>query len=205
MKILAFNGSPRQNGVVAGGINVMKGELEKQGICVEVIHAGNKSIHGCMACRKCKEISRCVIEGDIVNECFEKIQTADGLILGSPVYYGGIAGTFKSFLDRLFYPQPDMKYKVGACVVSLRRTGGIAAFHQINNYFNLAGMIITPGVYWDVIHGNNQGELAADQEGYQIMEIQGRNMAWLLKTLEEGKKEFVPPKPVERVRTDFIR
>jgi multimeric flavodoxin WrbA len=126
------------------------------------------------------------------------------VILGSPVYYGGVAGTFKSFLDRLFFPGPDMRYKVGATVVSLRRTGGIATFHQLNNYLNLAQMIITPGVYWEVIHGNNLEEMVQDIEGLQIMEVQGRNMAWLLKSLAAGKKEFPPPDPVERKRTNFI-
>jgi multimeric flavodoxin WrbA len=158
-----------------------------------------------MDCRKCRSLKRCAIEGDQVNYCFEKIQVADGLILGSPVYYGGVAGTFKSFLDRLFFPGPDMKYKVGATVVSLRRSGGISTFHQLNNYFNLTQMIITPGVYWDVIHGNNQKELAEDEEGLQIMEIQGRNMAWLIKTLAAGKKEIPPPLPLQRKRTNFIR
>jgi len=205
MKVIAFNGSPHADGSVAGGISIMKKELEKGGVSVELIHVGDKSIHGCTACRNCAALKRCVIEGDPVNECFEKIKSADGVILGCPVYYGGIAGTFKSFLDRLFYPGPDMRYKVGATVVSLRRSGGIAAFHQLNNYLNLAQMIITPGVYWDVIHGAAEHELSEDMEGVQIMEVQGRNMAWLLKALASGKKEFPPPAPVERIRTNFLR
>ena len=205
MKVIAFNGSPHHDGVVAKGISVMKAELEKEGISVEAIHVGDKIIRGCMACRNCITLGRCAITGDLVNECFEKIIGADGVILGSPVYYGGVAGTFKSFLDRLFYPRPDMKYKPGATVVSLRRTGGIAAFHQLNNYMNLAQMIITPGAYWEVIHGNTPEELAEDEEGLQLMEIQGRNMAWLLKTLAAGRKEIPPPPQAERKRTNFVR
>jgi len=206
MKVIAFNGSPHEDGVVAGGISVVKRELEKEGISVEVIHVGNKNIHGCMDCHKCRTaLKQCTISGDLVNECSEKMKAADGVILGSPVYYGGVAGTFKSFLDRLFFPGPNMAYKVGATVVSLRRTGGITTFHQLNNYFNLAQMVITPGVYWDVIHGNTAEELAQDEEGLQIMEIQGRNMAWLLKALAAGKKEIAPPPRVERKRTNFIR
>jgi multimeric flavodoxin WrbA len=204
MNVVALNGSPHHDGVVAGGIAVMKTELEKEGISVEVVNVGDKNIHGCIDCRKCKTSGRCVIAGDPVNECFEKINAADGLILGSPVYYGGVAGTFKSFLDRLFFPGPDMRYKVGATVVSLRRTGGLATFHQLNNYLNLAQMIITPGVYWEVIHGNSVQEMVQDIEGLQIMEVQGRNMAWLLKSLAAGRKEFPPPAPVERKRTNFI-
>ena len=205
MKVTAFNGSPHPDGVIAKGISVMKGELEKEGISVEVVHVGDKVIRGCMACQSCKTQGRCVTAGDPVNECFEKLIFADGVILGSPVYYGGVAGTFKSFLDRLFFPGPDMKYKVGATVVSLRRSGGITTFHQLNNYLNLAQMIITPGVYWEVIHGNTPQELAGDEEGLQIMEIQGRNMAWLLRALAAGKKEIPPPPPLERIRTNFIR
>jgi len=207
MNVIAFNGSPHEDRVVATGISVMKRELEREGISVEVIHVGNKSIRGCMDCWKCRTAAsgHCAITGDPVIECSEKMKAADGVILGTPVYYGGVAGAFKCFLDRLFFPGPKMSYKVGATVVSLRRSGGIATFHQLNNYFNLAQMIITPGVYWDVIHGNTAEEVLKDEEGLQIMEIQGRNMAWLLKALAAGKKEIAPPPLPERKRTNFIR
>jgi len=204
MNVIAFNGSPHRDGVVASGIGIMKKELEKEGISVELIHVGDKGIRGCIDCRKCREIGHCAVEGDIVNECYEKIQKADGVILGSPVYYGSIAGTFKCFLDRLFFPGPDLRYKVGATVVSLRRSGGITTFHQLNNYLNLAQIVITPGLYWEVIHGNSPEELAQDEEGLQLMEVQGRNMAWLIKALAAGKKEISPPAPVKRNRTNFI-
>ncbi|MDR1902958.1 MAG: flavodoxin family protein [Treponema sp.] len=205
MKVIAFNGSPHEGGVVAKGISLMKEELEKDGIEVEAVHAGNKLIRGCMDCGKCRELKRCAISGDLVNECFEKMNSADGVILGSPVYYGGIAGTFKSFLDRLFFPGAAMQYKAGSTVVSLRRTGGITTFHQLNNYLNLAQMIITPTVYWDVIHGNNADEALQDEEGIQIMRITGRNMAWLLKTLAAGRKTISLPTVEPRKRTNFIR
>jgi len=206
MKVIALNGSPHHDGVVAGGISIMKGELEKEGISFEVIDVGNKSIRGCLDCRKCKTThpGKCAIDGDLVNECRDRVNAADGIILGCPVYYGGVAGTYKSFLDRLFFSGLDMKYKVGAIVVSLRRTGGISTFHQLSNYFSLNQIILTPSVYWQVIHGNNPAELAEDEEGGQIMEIQGRNMAWLLKTLASGRKEVALPPPVERKRTNFI-
>ena len=205
MKVIAINGSPLNDGVIARGIAVMAAELSKENIETEIIHVGDKNIHGCMGCRKCNELKRCVITGDPVQEAFEKIQAADGLILGSPVYYGGIAGTCKSFLDRLFFPAPDMSYKIGATVISLRRSGGIAAFHQLTNYFFLAQMIMAPGIYWNIIHGNSAEEVMEDLEGLQIMEAQGRNMAWLIKTIEAGKKEVPLPAPLsERKRTNFI-
>ena len=205
MKVIAFNGSPHSDRGVAQGIAVMKGELEKEGISVEVVHVGNKNIQGCLDCRKCMELKRCVIEGDLVNEALEMLKTADGIILGSPVFYSGVAGTFKCFLDRLFFSRPDLKFKAGATVVSVRRTGGVAAFHQLNNYFNLAQVIITPGVYWNVIHGRSQQEFAQDVEGNGIMETQGKNMAWLIKTLAAGKKEVPLHEQPKRVLTNFIR
>ena len=205
MKVIAFNGSPHDDGVVAKGISIMKDELETQGITVEVMNIGAESIHGCTDCRRCRELKKCVINDDPVNEAFRRMQNADGIILGCPVYYGSIAGTFKCFLDRLFFPGPDMKFKVGATVVSLRRTGGISTFHQLNNYFNLAQIIITPGVYWDVIHGNTSNEAMMDMEGIQIMEIQARNMAWLMKILAAGSRDVPFPPPVtDRKRTNFI-
>ncbi|MDR1863320.1 MAG: flavodoxin family protein [Treponema sp.] len=205
MKVIAFNGSPHTGGVVAKGISVMAGALEREGIETGIVTVGNRSIRGCMDCRKCKDTGKCVID-DEVNSWREEALGAEGIILGSPVYYGGIAGTFKCFLDRFFFPGPDLRYKAGASVVSLRRSGGIAAFQQINNYFNLAQMLITPGVYWNVIHGNTPEELAEDEEGLQIMEVQGRNMAWLIKTLRAGKQEApLPPPIIPRKRTNFIR
>ena len=205
MKVIALNGSPHESGVVATGISVIAAELKKEGITTEVVHVGNKNIQGCMACRKCMELKRCVITGDIVQETLEKVPSVEGLILGSPVYFGGVAGTFKSFLDRFFFSRPNLRYKVGATVVSLRRSGGNATFHQLNNYFNLSQMIITPGQYWDVIHGNSAEEVQQDIEGMQIMEVQGRNMAWLIKTIAAGKKEVREPDPLDRKMTNFIR
>jgi multimeric flavodoxin WrbA len=204
MKVIAFNGSPHSDGVVAKGISIMAGELSKEGIETEVVNIGSQNIHGCVDCGKCWQLNRCVMDNDPVNDCRQKMAAADGVILGTPVYYGGIAGTFKSFLDRLFFSGVDMKLKAGATVVSLRRSGGIATFQQLNNYFNLAQIVIAPGVYWEVIHGNTPDELGEDEEGTQIMEIQARNMAWLMKALAAGKKEIPLPAPVSRKRTNFI-
>jgi len=204
MKVIAFNGSPHADGVSAKGISIIEEELAKEGIETETIQIGKLKIQGCLDCRKCRELGRCVISDDIVNESFDKIQKAEGIILASPVYYGGIAGTFKSFLDRLFFPGVKMRYKVGATVASLRRTGGISVFQQLNNYLNLSEIIITPGIYWNVIHGNTQEEFSQDKEGRCIMETQGRNMAWLIKCLDAGKKAVPMPEPPARARTNFI-
>jgi multimeric flavodoxin WrbA len=204
MKVIAFNGSPHEDGVIHKGLSVLAGELEKDGIDVEIVHVGNQKIRGCIDCRKCRQSGRCVFDDDLVNRCVEKLSGADGIVLGSPTYYGGIAGTFKSFLDRLFFPGPDLRYKVGAVVASLRRSGGIGVFHQLNNYLNLAQVIITPGVYWNVIHGNTAEEVLEDEEGLQIMAVTGRNMAWLLKTIAVGKEQIPCPVSEPRKRTNFI-
>ncbi|MDR1949305.1 MAG: flavodoxin family protein [Spirochaetaceae bacterium] len=204
MKVIAFNGSPHRDGVIHKGLAVMTEELEKEGVSVELIHVGNQTIRGCIDCRKCRELGRCVFDDDLVNRCAEKLSGAEGIILGSPTYYGGIAGTFKSFLDRLFFPGPDLRYKAGAVVASLRRSGGIGVFHQLNNYLNLTQVIITPGVYWSVIHGNNAEEVLEDEEGLQIMAVTGRNMAWLLKTLAAGRETVAYPPAEKRKRTNFI-
>jgi multimeric flavodoxin WrbA len=206
MKVIAFNGSPHgDGGVVHKGLSVLAGELEKDGIAVEIVHVGNQKIRGCIDCRKCQQLGRCVFDDDLVNRCAEKLSDADGIVLGSPTYYGGIAGTFKSFLDRLFFPGPDLRYKVGAVVVSLRRSGGIPVFQELSNYLNLTQVITVPGIYWNALHGNTAKEALEDEEGIQIMAAIGRNMAWLLKTIALGKEKIPCPVLEPRKWTNFIR
>jgi multimeric flavodoxin WrbA len=205
MKVIAFNGSPRRDGVVGKGLSVLTGELEKDGIEVEIVQIGSQKIRGCVDCRKCQQLKRCVFDDDMVNRCAEKLPGADGIILGSPTYYGGIAGTFKSFLDRLFFPAPDLRYKVGAVVVSLRRSGGVPVFHELSNYLSLTQVITVPGIYWNAIHGNTAEEVLEDEEGIQIMAAIGRNMAWLLKTIALGKEQIPCPALEPRKWTNFVR
>jgi multimeric flavodoxin WrbA len=204
MKVIAFNGSPHENGTARNGITALVSELEKAGVQSEVLHVGGLHSPGCSACGSCRKTGRCKTD-DIVNESRAKLDTADGIILASPVYYGGIAGSFKCFLDRLFYTGPKLRRKVGAVICSVRRTGGIGVFQQLCNYLNLAGVIIAPGVYWSVLHGNSAAESEGDLEGLYTLRYVGRNMAWLLKTLEAGGKSVPPPEDEERVWTNFIR
>ena len=205
MKVIAFNGSPHQYGTVYKGISTMTEELEKEDIEVDLIHVGNQLIRGCLDCGKCRSLKHCIFTDDLVNLCVDKLSQADGVILGSPVYYGGIAGTFKSFLDRLFFSGLDLRYKVAATVISLRRSGGIAAFHDLNNYLNLSQAIITPSLYWNVLHGNSAEEAEKDEEGLHIMRSSGRNMAWLLKAVAAGKRDIPLPEAEPRVWTNFVR
>ena len=206
MKVLAINGSPHEKGSTFTSINIAIAELEKQGIEVELVHIGDGPVQGCTGCGSCRNHPQkhCVFDDDLVNICLEKSKAVNGLIISSPVYYSGIAGTMKSFLDRFFFTGPNLKYKVGMALTVLRRSGGTPTFQQINNYFYLAGMVITPSQYWNVIHGTNPDEVIQDEEGVQIIQTAAGNMAWLIKLIENGKDSVPYPEPPRRVRTNFI-
>ena len=204
MKVLAINGSPHTKGCTYTALRLAADELEKQGIEVEIVQVGNQAIHGCTACGACRgrETPGCVFD-DVVNVCIGKAEQADGILLGSPVYYSGIAGAMKCFLDRFFYAGPDLKYKVGAAVVSARRSGVVDTFHQMNNYLNLADVAIVPSHYWNAVHGNSAEEVLEDKEGVQVMQTLGRNMAWLMKSIEAGRVPI--PGQEKRIFTNFVR
>ena len=208
MRVIAINGSPHKNGNTYESLAVITGELQKQGIETEIVHIGNKVIRGCTGCKYCQknEENNCVFNDDAVNETALKMAGADGIILGSPVYYSGIAGTMKSFLDRVFYSKSKyFRYKVCTAVVAVRRSGGVDTFHQLNNYFNLGEMIIVPSHYWSVIHGRNPGEVLLDSEGIQTVREVGKSMAWLMKSLDHTKNVIEKPEREEREWTHFIR
>lgn len=205
MKVIAFNGSPNKEGNTYHGIKIVAGELEKEGITTEIIHVGNKTIRGCIACGYCTKNKNgcCVINADPVNEWIEKLRTADGIILGSPVHYSAITGTMKAFLDRAFrvteVNDSMLRHKVGVAVVAVRRAGGIPTFNQLNNYMSHSEMIIPTSNYWNVINGRLPGEAMRDEEGVQIMRILGKNMAWLMKLVQYGKGNIPEPEREEKI------
>ena len=205
MKVIAFNGSPHDDGVIQTALELMCVELENEKIETEIIQGGKEAVHGCVDCRKCKELGKCVFNDDLVNSAAEKVRAADGIIIGSPVYYGSIAGNFKCFLDRLFFSGLTLDFKPASTVVSCRRSGGINAFHQLNNYFTLAKAVIVPSIYWSVVHGNNSAESQEDKEGLQIVKTSAVGMAWLIKAIALAKKEMPLPETPERIRTNFVR
>jgi multimeric flavodoxin WrbA len=185
-------------------------ELEQAGIETEIVHVGYKTIRGCAACGMCvkNKNEKCVLPGDEVNEWIQKMKTADGIILCSPVHYAAIAGTMKSFLDRAFYVtgvnDGMLRHKVGASVVAVRRSGGVPTFEQLNNFINYAEMLMPASNYWNVIHGRSPGEVTQDMEGVQIMRVLGRNMAWLMKLVEHGKGTVTPPPRKVKTYMSFI-
>ncbi|KDR95836.1 Multimeric flavodoxin WrbA [Peptoclostridium litorale DSM 5388] len=211
MKVVAFNGSPNKEGNTYHAIRIAAEQLEKEGMEVEIVHVGNKAVRGCMACGGCikNRDEKCVLAGDDVNEWIQKMKDADGIIIGSPVHYSAIGGTMKSFLDRAFYVAGVnggmLRGKVGAAVVAVRRSGGLPTFSQLNNYINYSEMIMPTSNYWNVIHGTRPGEALQDEEGVQIMRVLGKNMAYALKLVENGKGSVEEPEKERKVFTNFIR
>lgn len=205
MKILLINGSPKREGNTFIALNEVAKTLEAEGIEAEIIHVGHKDVHGCIACNKCREQGKCVFD-DIVNEVNKKFETADGIIVGSPVYYASPAGTLLSFMDRLFYSATfDKSMKVGAAVAVARRGGTTATFDVLNKYFTISNMPIVSSQYWNNVHGRMPGEAAQDAEGLQIMRQLARNMAFLVKSIRLGKEKFGMPEREEWNPTNFIR
>ena len=205
MKVLLINGSPHANGCTFTALSIVAEELQKNGIETEIVHIGNKDIRGCIACGKCAELGRCVFN-DMVNEVAPKFEQADGLVVGSPVYYAGPNGTLTNLLDRLFFSTPfDKRMKVGAAVVSARRGGTTAAFDRLNKYFTISEMPIVSSRYWNMVHGHTPEDVMKDEEGCQIMRILGRNMAFLMRAIAaERERNGLPEKEVTKY-TNFIR
>ncbi|OFZ49608.1 MAG: FMN reductase [Bdellovibrionales bacterium RIFOXYB1_FULL_37_110] len=210
MKVVAINGSPKNKGNTNRALEIVGAELRKQQIDFVILHIGNRVIRGCTACGLCKknQDNKCSMNDDL-NLIIPQLMEADGLILGSPVYYSGIAGTMKSFLDRLFYVSSAngnfFRHKVGAAICAVRRSGGLPTFQSLNNYFTYSEMFIPTSNYWNVIHGTVPGDVEQDGEGVQIARVLGKNMAWLLKVVELGKKEVPAPVAEKKEVTCFVR
>ena len=205
MKVLMINGSPRQGGNCSIALNEMKKIFEEAGVeCTEVV-IGDKNIRGCIACNFCAKEGKCVFD-DEVNKLAPMFKEADGLVIASPVYFASANATLVAFLDRLFYSTHFEKtMKVGASVVCARRGGCSATFDQLNKYFTISGMPIASSQYWNSIHGRLPGEANQDEEGKQTMRTLARNMIFLMKSIELGKKYFGLPEAEKRVFTNFVR
>ena len=205
MKVLLINGSPRKNGNTALALEEMRKVFEAEGVEAEIVHVGNQPIRGCVGCGGCAKKGRCVFD-DAVNTVAEKFEAADGLVVGSPVYYAGPNATVQALMDRLFYSARfDKTMKVGASVAVCRRGGASATFDRLNKYFTIAGMPVASSQYWNSVHGGAPGEAAQDEEGLQTMRALARNMAFLIKSIALGREKYGLPQKEEHAWTNFIR
>lgn len=193
MKVLLLNGSRREKGCTYTALSLIAQELEKAGIDTEIIYIGLNAVNGKLDA--------------LVKECAAKMKEANGLVIGSPVYYASPTGEIQVFLDRFAGAAgADLRHKPAAAVASARRAGTSTTLDVLHKYLMYNEMPIVSSNYWNMVHGNTPEEVLQDKEGVQIMETLGKNMAWLLKCLEAGKKAGVeePAKPV-KVMTNFIR
>jgi len=205
LKVLILNGSPRTNGNIATALHEMEKVFAENGVEYETVQLGRLDIRGCIACETCRKNHKCVFD-DIVNELAVKFEAADGLVIGSPVYYGSANGTLMSALQRLFYSTSfDKSLKVGASVVSARRSGCTATFDELNKFFTLSNMPVSTSQYWNNIYGWEPGEGKVDLEGMQVMRVLARNMVFLMKSISLGRKEIGLPATEDRVWTNFTR
>ena len=203
MKVLMLNGSPHANGNTALALAEMEKVFASEGIDVQIVQIGNKAIRGCIACGTCAKTGKCVFD-DAVNEIAPKFEAADGLVIGSPVYYGSPNGALLSFLDRLFYSTHFPKQmKVGASVVSCRRGGNTASFDVLNKYFTISGMPVVSSTYWNQVHGFSAEDVKKDLEGLQTMRNLARNMAFLIRAIQAEKEKSGLPEEEHAFFTSF--
>ena len=210
MKVLLVNGSPHQRGCTYTALEEVAKTLEENGIETEIFQVGNKQINGCIGCGVCKKKGECFMD-DKVNEFLDIAGDFDGFVFGTPVHWAGATGSMTSFLDRVFYTdfcgeRNNFYLKPAAAIMSARRAGTTATWDQMNKYFGLMEMPIVTSRYWNMVHGNTPEEVCKDLEGMQIMKTLGKNMAWMLKCIEAGKKAGVQmPVREDKIFTNFIR
>lgn len=206
MKVLMINGSPHPKGSTYTALSTVAEALESQGISSDIRQVGGKAVRGCIACGKCATTGKCIFNDDPVNELIDVLKEADGLVVGSPVYYAGPNATLCALLDRMFFMKSaQYALKPAASVVSCRRGGASASFDRLNKYFTIASMPVVSSEYWNSIHGNNAEEAVQDAEGLFVMKALGLNMAWLLKCIEAGKGKVERPVYGPKTATNFIR
>lgn len=210
MNVVAINGSPRKDGNCARALGRLGEALGKSGIGFEIAQIGDSAVRGCTACGSCfkRGDGTCVFADDPVNATVAKMAAADGIVLASPVYYSGVAGTMKSFLDRAFYVAGTgalYRHKVGAALVTVRRSGGSSTLDCLNHYLAYSEMILATSNYWGIVHGRLPGELEEDAEGLQIVDVLAGNLAWLLKMREATRESLPPPPRPAKIMTNFVR
>ena len=207
MNVLLLNGSPHAQGCTYTSLAEVAGALESCGVETEIFQLGTEPIRGCVACGGCSAGKGCVLPEGRVNDFIGKMAKADGLVVGSPVYYASANGALISFLDRAFYAGGDcFAHKPAAAVASARRAGTTATLDELNKYFTIKQMPVVSSTYWNMVHGHSPEEVRQDREGLQTMRNLGRNMAWLLKCIALGRTQGIEPPAAESGNwTNFIR
>lgn len=206
MKVLLINGSPNAKGCTYTALLEVEKSLNENGVETEIVQIGNRAIRGCIGCGNCSESKRCIFDDDITNKVLAKMEEADGLIIGSPVYFASPNGNLISMLDRMFYAGDCFAHKPAAAVVSARRAGTTVSLDDINKYFSIRQMMTVGSTYWNMVHGSKPEDVLQDEEGLQTMRNLGRNMAWLLQCIEAGKEKGICPPVSEKGKwTNFIR
>lgn len=205
MKVLLINGSPKENGNTFRALTEVATTLNAEGIETEIISIGKHAVQGCIACGMCGRLGKCTFRDDLYYNVWRAVKDGiDGLIVGSPVYYGGPNGSLCALLDRVFYSLGhDLQFKPGASVVVCRRGGASAAFDRLNKYFTILNMPVVSSQYWNMVYGQTPGQVEQDEEGMQTMRTLGRNMAWMIKKL--NPRQEGSPQQEQHVWTNFIR
>ena len=206
MKVLIINGSPRPQGNTKIALDEMVKIFDQEGIESEIVHVGNKDIRGCIACMSCKtRLDHCVFD-DCVNEFASMAKAADGFIFGTPVYYAHPTGKIQSFMDRVFYSAKSaFVHKPAAVISSSRRAGSVTSMDVLNKHLSISEMPIVTSNYWNEVHGHTPSDVEQDIEGLDTMYALGKNMAWMLKCIEVGKKAGIEVPQNKKRATNFIR
>ena len=201
-----INGSPHAKGSTWRALSEVASEIEKAGVDTTMLHIGSVGIRGCTACSACIKTGYCVNTEDKVNECIDLLKEADGLVVGAPVYFAGPNASACAFLDRVFYMKNGpYAFKPAAAITNCRRGGNSAAFDRLNKYLTYSQMPLVTSNYWNGTHGIKAEQTEQDEEGLQTMRVLGRNMAWLVKSLDAAKATVPYPGQEEKARTNFIR
>lgn len=206
MKVWILNGSPHSNGNTATALQEMIKVFEEEGIEVDLQQVGHLDIRGCIGCRKCAELNRCVFD-DVVNQSAKRLEEADGIVIASPVYFASANATLIAFLTRLFYSSRKINraMKVGASVAVARRGGITSTFDELNKFLTNQGMAVATSQYWNGVHGQLGTEAEQDAEGLQTMRYLAHNMAFLMKCIADGKEKYGIPQKEPRINTNFVR
>lgn len=206
MKVLLFNGSIHEKGTTNAALEIVAKALNEENVQTEILHIGSAPVGDCLACGKCAQLGKCVIN-DVVNLWAEKAKLADGFVFGSPVYYAHPDGRILSAMDRLFYSAGRFfAHKPGAVVAAARRAGNTATLDVLTKYLTINQMPVISSNYWNMVFGASASDVEKDQEGVQTMQTLGKNMAWMLKCIKAGEEKGInPPAITPKIKTNFIR